>query len=615
MEVSGLNGLRYDEESALNSLLDAFGSVFSLNDIASAYCEADRNVDIASEILFRMQGNTSVERKNGETLESSRANNSRNCSRVNGDFTAPKQIWRLVSASSNATNSELKKDEPLESSSSDSSQNSCQTNGDSRTVKQNWQPISASSNTSNSKLKKDKPLESSSSDNSQNSCQANGDSRTVKQKWRPVSASSNTTNSELKKDKPLESSSSDSCQNYCQANGDSRIVKQKWRPVSGGIVSSMLGKGYMKSAPSTNGSSPRTKPLKVDSKEWPASVFWGEGRKSSPPKEDRLHKDMEDFLFKMLGAGFQLERNVIKEVLDSCGYDMQKSMERLLDRSAMSLDEGNKILGESSKKTNDKHPISEEPSHKKNIGLNTNGGTRQKKDRYDLQKEIWTALFSAPERLDELPTRRVRAGQRSIALGEPVEGPLIDFDSESKVDRVHSQEDKKDDEDEEYGFQALRRAVTEYRGTMKEYYKAAIDAFAKGDKDLANRLVEQGQFFREKACQADEESNQKIFETRGPDAEDEISLDLHEHGAKEAIRLLKCHLSSLAGIPSFKYLKLILETNEEDSSKGRRRQSVKRLLEKESITWSEGETCGVIRIRLDKINPKSLSFGKKMPSL
>lgn len=265
--------------------------------------------------------------------------------------------------------------------------------------------------------------------------------------------------------------------------------------------------------------------------------------------------------------------------------------------------------------TNDKHPISEEPSHKKNIGLNTNGGTRQMKDRYDLQKEIWTALFSAPERLDELPTRRVRPARRSIALGEPVEGPLIDFDSESKVDRVHLQEDKKDDEDEEYGFQALRRAVTEYRGTMKEYYKAAIDAFAKGDKDLANRLVEQGQFFREKACQADEESNQKIFETWGTDAEDEMSLDLHEHGAKEAIRLLKCHLSSLAGIPSFKYLKLILETNEEDSSKGRRRQSVKRLLEKESITWSEGETCGVIRIRLDKINPKSLSFGKKMPSL
>lgn len=53
-------------------------------------------------------------------------------------------------------------------------------------------------------------------------------------------------------------------------------------------------------------------------------------------------------------------------------------------------------------------------------------------------------MFSAPERLDELPMRRVRPAARSIALGELVEGPLIDFDSKSKVDRVHSQEDKKD---------------------------------------------------------------------------------------------------------------------------------------------------------------------------
>ncbi|KAL4291010.1 hypothetical protein GQ457_14G009960 [Hibiscus cannabinus] len=43
VEVSGLNGLQYDEEHALNFLLDAFGSVISLKDIASAYCEAKWN--------------------------------------------------------------------------------------------------------------------------------------------------------------------------------------------------------------------------------------------------------------------------------------------------------------------------------------------------------------------------------------------------------------------------------------------------------------------------------------------------------------------------------------------------------------------------------------------
>ncbi|KAK9229530.1 hypothetical protein WN944_022493 [Citrus x changshan-huyou] len=36
-----------------------------------------------------------------------------------------------------------------------------------------------------------------------------------------------------------------------------------------------------------------------------------------------LERDMKDFPFKLLGEGFQLNRDVIKEVLDSCGYDMQ----------------------------------------------------------------------------------------------------------------------------------------------------------------------------------------------------------------------------------------------------------------------------------------------------
>ncbi|XWS15735.1 hypothetical protein CRYUN_Cryun34aG0027200 [Craigia yunnanensis] len=467
MEVSGLNVLQYDEEKALNSLLDAFGSVFSLMDIASAYCEAGRNANLAGQILYEMQGSNS-------------------------------------SVATDRSNAEVKNDE---------------TSG------------------------------STCGSNSQNYCQANGGFTAPKQKERPVSTASDASNGEAKKDEPSESSCSNSSQNSYQANGDLRAPKQKCRPVSGGTVSSMLGKGYMKSVPLANGSYPGTKPLKVDSEELPMSVLWGEGLKSSTLKEDRLHKDMEDFLFKMLGEGFRLDRDVIREVLDSCGYDMQKSMEKLLDRSAVSLDKENKFLGESSKKTSDMHPRAGGPSQEKNRILNANDGAEQQKDRNYLQKEVLTALFDGPERFDELPRRRMRSARRPIALGKLVEGPLIDFSSEQKVDTVRSQEDKKDDEDEEDSFQALRRAVKEYRGTTKEYYKAAVDAFAKGDQDQANILLEQGQFFREKARQADDESNQKIFETRNTETEDEMLLDLHDHGSKEAIRLLKFHLSSLAGIP------------------------------------------------------------------
>lgn len=365
----------------------------------------------------------------------------------------------------------------------------------------------------------------------------------------------------------------------------------------------------MKSVPLA-GSYPGTKPLKVDSKELPMSVLCGEGLNSSTLKEDRLHNKMEDFLLKMLGEQFRLHRDVIREALDSCGYDMQKSMKKLLNGSAVSLDKENKFVGESNKKTNDIHLRAGGAPQEKNRVSNLNGGAGQHKDRNDIQREDVATLFEGRERFDELPRRRTMSAKRPVALRELVEEPQIDFATEQKVDRVCSQEDIKDAEDEDI-FQALRRAVEEYRGRMKECYKAYVDALAKGDQDQANRLLEQGQLFRGKARQADEESNQKIFETRNIETEDEMLLDLHDHGAKEAIRLLKCHLSSLGGISSFKYLKVIVEIDEEDSSKGRRRRSVMKLLEKESISWSEGETSGVLLIPLLNINPKSLTFTKK----
>ena len=54
MEVSGLKGLQYDEEKALNNLLDAFGFLFSLKGIAFAYCELGQNADLVCKILYEM---------------------------------------------------------------------------------------------------------------------------------------------------------------------------------------------------------------------------------------------------------------------------------------------------------------------------------------------------------------------------------------------------------------------------------------------------------------------------------------------------------------------------------------------------------------------------------
>ncbi|GAY55217.1 hypothetical protein CUMW_162720 [Citrus unshiu] len=93
------------------------------------------------------------------------------------------------------------------------------------------------------------------------------------------------------------------------------------------------------------------------------------------------------------------------------------------------------------------------PRERKLQQLNSSGGRakedpntnerellRDPKDRNELQKEVFAALFSVPENSDE--------------------------------DGVEVQSIKKGDNDEEDSLQALRRAVMEYRGTMKEHCKA-----------------------------------------------------------------------------------------------------------------------------------------------
>ncbi|KAH1097112.1 hypothetical protein J1N35_014033 [Gossypium stocksii] len=69
-----------------------------------------------------------------------------------------------------------------------------------------------------------------------------------------------------------------------------------------------------------NGSYSGTKPMKVDSKEMLVSLFWGEEFESSSQNEEWMNKDMEDFLFKMLGEEFRLEMDVIQEVLSKPSY-------------------------------------------------------------------------------------------------------------------------------------------------------------------------------------------------------------------------------------------------------------------------------------------------------
>lgn len=118
----------------------------------------------------------------------------------------------------------------------------------------------------------------------------------------------------------------------------------------------------------------------------------------------------------------------------------------------------------------------------------------------------------------------------------------------------------------------------------------------------------QGQFFNEKAREADEKSFQKLMETR----DDEIvSLDLLGFEPKEALHSLRFHLTSFSGIPSIKYLRVVIENDEKDTTKGKRRRLIMKQLEKESIKWTDEGNGQIILIQVDAIDPKHLSFAKK----
>ncbi|XP_010108205.2 putative nuclear RNA export factor SDE5 [Morus notabilis] len=488
-----------DEERALKGLLDAFGSAFTLDEIASAYCKAGRNADLAGEFLYEMQGNASTST-----------------------------------------------DHPVDGETKGSEQSS-------------------------------------------------------------ASSCANDNVSE---------------QSY-EVNGNSRPTNPKNRPVSVGSVSSIIGKDYVRTTRPTNGSCNATKPMKLESKVLPVPELWEEEAKSNSERDDSIRRDMEEFLFRMLGDGFRLERNVIEEVLDACGYDMPKTMEKLLDLSTTALDKKNNFVGDSTNKITGLCSKNDAPSGQKKC-TNYCGGnddaalnssvelTAKQKQRHDLEREIMASLFNASERETEyeLPKKRLTVGKRSGVFGKPVTEPLHDSIVAQKITEVQQQRQNQYDEVEE-SYKAVRRAVKEYRGMVKEYYQSAVEAFVKGDRARAQKLLEQGMFFHQKAREADEESSEMIFGNRDVEAQDDMLLDLHDHGAKVAIQLLKCRLSSLSGIPSIKHLKVIIETNEEDKSKGSRRRLVLKLLEKESIKWVEDENAGTILIRLDSINRKRLSFVKK----
>ena len=97
---------------------------------------------------------------------------------------------------------------------------------------------------------------------------------------------------------------------------NSGAVKSKPHPASLGTVSGVVGRDYIQPKTMTVPYQEVNKPLKLDAKELPESEIWGERNSlSAAAAKGTMRDDVVNFLFKMLGDGFELDKNKIHDVL------------------------------------------------------------------------------------------------------------------------------------------------------------------------------------------------------------------------------------------------------------------------------------------------------------
>ncbi|KAF5730666.1 hypothetical protein HS088_TW19G00259 [Tripterygium wilfordii] len=362
----------------------------------------------------------------------------------------------------------------------------------------------------------------------------------------------------------------------------------------------------------------------IDSKDLPVSGVSYQENSLSVTARHNKQAEIEEFLFKMLGDGFQLDMTVIQDVLGQCGYDLHKSVNKLLDLSVSSLEKRGNVVDEAAEISREKsldcesffhqelshQPVAAQIDGTEGMSRKLTKSRRRDKDKLDMGKEILQSLFTVPERSEETPQkiRLLREVKRSRAFGKLVTEPFKDPAVEHKLTAAEPQIVSRDDvEVDENSYDVLRQAAKEHWVTMKAYYTASVDAFVNGDHARAAKFLEEGHFFSKKAREADEKSWEKIIEN-GEEKEDEVlPIDLRSHKPKEALRLLRFYLTTVSAM---KYLRLIVGADGEDDTREARKRLLLKQLEKESIQWTEGDNGNTILIQVDRIDPKSLSFAK-----
>ncbi|KAL6911885.1 hypothetical protein ACP4OV_000690 [Aristida adscensionis] len=369
-----------------------------------------------------------------------------------------------------------------------------------------------------------------------------------------------------------------------------------------GTVSSMLRKEPAAATTATRVSK-KEKPLKVELPEYMRDDFNVKSNETdSSTKRDTLNnRDVEEFLFCMLGEGFKLSKEMIREVLGNCGYDIKKSMEELMSFSEKGVDKKSVIKD-----------VEVECSSKGSC-LDSQSACSSQEEKKSSRSQICAgeligAIFTVPERLEEEPKGRryeLGANRRRVLDQKPVLKPLEDissFSSDLPVKIVRcSKEPALDEED----YQNYRKAAKQHWDMMKQYYEKAVDAFREGNKKEVDYLIQEGKNYWRMAQMAEEKSAGEILKSKKVESRNELCLDLRSQDAANVSNLLRLHLKQLANIPSFEYLKVIIGVDDGSFKMGQRRRKVMKYLEKNSIQWTEDEpNSGIILIRINQVETK-----------
>ncbi|GJN21684.1 hypothetical protein PR202_gb09186 [Eleusine coracana subsp. coracana] len=369
-------------------------------------------------------------------------------------------------------------------------------------------------------------------------------------------------------------------------NSDQTRMPEKLQKSSAsfGSVSSMLGKESTRAA-TVNKAPQKEKPLKLPLPEYMRDDCNVKSYESdSAPKRETLNNRDVEFLFCMLGEGFRLSKEVIREVLGSCGYDIKKDVAVKCSSSKGSC------LGSQSSFRFCACSSQEKRSSRSQISPG----------------ELLEAIFTVPGRLEDEPKGKrydLGANRSRVPDQKPVFKPLEDISSYSTELPVKIVLSSKAVDDEEY--RNYRRAAKQHWDMMKQYYEKAVDAFREGNQKEVEYLIQEGKNCYRMARIADEKSASEIVKSKKPETRYDVSLDLTSQDAANVPNLLRLHLKQLANIPSYEYLKVIIGVDDGSFKMGQRWRKVKKYLEKSSHEWTEDEEDpGNIFVRINRVQTR-----------